>query len=313
MKNFNQPLPAVQTFIEQHMDARISNLTPIERGAWSSAYVFHASEQDYVVRFSPHDEDLKKDQFATRFASAQLPIPQITQLGEAFGGYYAISEKAEGIMIDDLDQAQMRLTVPAVLALLDALRTVDLSATSGFGGWNDRGQGSHASWRDYLLELPHNNANSRLHGWRDKLAASSLGTADFDTIYQHLASLVTVCPEDRHLIHADLLHYNLLIQDHQVSAVIDWGCAKYGDYLYELAWFTFWAPWHTSMRGIDCRQLAAQHYAEIGLNVPHFAERLQCCELHIALDSIAYCVFVEQWETAEQITQQALAIVHHAG
>ena len=132
----------------------------------------------------------------------------------------------------------------------------------------------------------------------------------FDDLHQHLASQVQVCPEERYLIHADLLHYNLLIRDHQVSAVIDWGCAKYGDFLYDLAWFTFWSPWHKSMRSVDFEELAVQHYADIGLVVPNLTERLQCCELHIALDGIAYCAFNEHWEFVEKIAQQALNIVN---
>ena len=39
---------------------------------------------------------------AVRFASADLPIPPILDLGEAYGGWYAVSERARGRFLDDL-------------------------------------------------------------------------------------------------------------------------------------------------------------------------------------------------------------------
>ena len=53
--------------------------------------------------------------------------------------------------------------------------------------------------------------------------------------------------QERHLIHSDLLNYNVLVADGRISAVIDWGCAMYGDFLYDLAWFEFWAPWYAGL------------------------------------------------------------------
>jgi hygromycin-B 4-O-kinase len=64
----------------------------------------------------------------------------------------------------------------------------------------------------------------------------------FDAAVARLKDMVASCPEERHLIHSDLLHYNVLVAGDQISAVFDWGCALYGDLLYDVAWLTFWAP-----------------------------------------------------------------------
>jgi hygromycin-B 4-O-kinase len=304
MEKLNLSKQKIQELISTIAGHKPSDLSPIDQGEWSSAYSYRSGEDEFIIRFSHLDEDFRKDQFAYSFVSPKLPIPRIVKIGEAFGGYYAISEKAVGVAIDTLDPTGMKQVVPSVIALLDALRTADISYTRGFGGWDIHGNAPCASWKESLLDIANDHPDGRIHGWREKLASSSLGIDQFNHLFQQFSSLVGKCPEDRHLIHADLLHYNLLVADSRISAVIDWGCSRYGDFLYELAWFTFWSPWFSSMQGIDFQKLARQHYIKIGLDVPHFDERIKAYELHIGLDSIAYLSFIGNWEQAEKVTAQ---------
>ena len=76
----------------------------------------------------------------------------------------------------------------------------------------------------------------------------------FDEALTRLDALIPDDAEERHLIHSDLLNFNVLVADGRISAVIDWGCGMYGDFLYDLAWFEFWSPWYAAWRGIDFRQ-----------------------------------------------------------
>ncbi len=115
---------------------------------------------------------------------------------------------------------------------------------------------------------------------------------------------------ERHLIHSDLLNYNVLVADGRISAVIDWGCAMYGDFLYDLAWFEFWAPWYAAWRGIDFRREAARHYASIGLDVPRFEERLTGCQIHIGLAAQAYNAFKERWDALEETARRTLEVAN---
>jgi thiamine kinase-like enzyme len=41
-----------------------------------------------------------------------------------------------------------------------------------------------------------------------------------------------------HLVHSDLLHYNVLVAADRVTAVLDWGSSLYGDFLFDLAWLS---------------------------------------------------------------------------
>lgn len=297
----------VEAFLMETTGAAVSDLAPIALGEWSTVYSFKKKRKAFVIRFSEYREDFAKDRIAYSYNSPGLPVPQVIQLGETFGGYFAISEKLPGIAIDFLDLAEMRRVIPAVFDLLDALRMADISSSEGYGFWSEDRRGAHASWKQALLDIANDTPAKRIHGWKNKLSAS-VGLEAFSHLQQKLASLTDSCPDDRHLIHSDLLHYNLLIANNEISAVLDWGNSLYGDFLYELAWFTFWSSWYPAMAGIDFRKLALAHYSEIGLDVQDFEERLACYELHIGMDSIAYCSFIEKWSQVEKVTAQTLEV-----
>lgn len=231
-------------------------------------------------------------------ASRRQPflIPRVTQIGQAFGGHYALSDRYFGEFLEGGSESQMRRKLPSLFATLDALRESDTEATRGFGAWRADGSGTHATWRAALLDVVADRPGDRIHGWRRKLANTPgaedrlmAGFALLERESQH-------CPEVRHVIHSDLIHKNVLLQDDRISAVFDWGCAMYGDFLYDLAWLCFWSPWHPELRHIDLYALARSHYAEIGLEVPDFELRMGCCELHIGLTAQAYNAFTDRWD-----------------
>ena len=287
---------------------RTAQITAIRPGEWSIPYSVRTADADLVARFSAYDEDFEKDEYAARYSSNALPIPSIIEWGPAPGGFYAIARRVKGDHIDGLDEARMRRVLPSLFAALDAMRAVDLSSASGFGGWRADGRTSHASWREWLLRFVEEPATRGAPGWRDLLRDRPTEARSFEEGYERLVQLAEPCPEVRHLFHDDLINRNVLVEGDHITAVLDWGSSKYGDFLYDIANLVFYTPWFPQWHSIDFAAEALAHYGNIGLAVPRFAERLKCYTLRIALDGIAYSAFRNRWGEVELRARRALEI-----
>jgi hygromycin-B 4-O-kinase len=213
-----------------------------------------------------------------------LPVPRVLDWGRAAEGYYALSERMTGEHIDGLGEARIRSVLPGLFAALDAMRAIDLSMWSGFGGWRANGRTTHVTWRQALLAVAHGPATRGAPNRRELLEASPIGTGPFEVGFERMRELVESCPEERHLVHDDLINRNVLVDGDRLSAVLDWGSSIYGDFVYDLAKLVFYRPWYAKWRRIDFAGEARAHYADIGLDVPNFAERLACYTLRIGLE-----------------------------
>ena len=110
-------LSGARGFLIGHLGDDVTDVELVGEGEWSRCFGFAHRGSEHVVRFGRHVEDFRRDQWASRFASADLPIPQVTEIGEAFGACYAISARAHGTPLEQLDPPAWGATVPAVLTI----------------------------------------------------------------------------------------------------------------------------------------------------------------------------------------------------
>ena len=106
------PPTAATDFLAHHYGARASTAAEIGRGEWAIAYAFTLDGQPCVARFAAQADDFEKDRIAAAHAAPALPIPRILEIGEAPGGFVAISERAYGEHLDTLDG--VRFTVESL-------------------------------------------------------------------------------------------------------------------------------------------------------------------------------------------------------
>lgn len=278
------------------------SLTPLAGGEWSQAYGFRDGDRKLVVRAGAYVEDFEKDLFAMRFASAALPVPRVLEIAELpGGGHYAVSERVPaGAWLEDLHGPALHEALPAVGRMLAAIREADVSGTTGVGTWDATGNAPHARWGEALLEVGDDPAD-RLPGWRDRLETSPTGAGPYDRAFAALERLAPEAPDERCLIHADLLHRNVVMDGPDVTGVFDWGCGMYGDGAYDLAWLYFWGPWHPGWAEIDV--------LELGRGIPGLERRIVTCGLHIGLANMAYQAFTEGWEDLDSTARRTLELL----
>ena len=96
-------LPEARDFLVEHVGADVSEVEYVGEGAWSRCFGYALGGNEYVVRFGRHVEDFERDRWASRFASRGLRVPQVVEIGEAFGAWYAISTRAHGAPLEQLD------------------------------------------------------------------------------------------------------------------------------------------------------------------------------------------------------------------
>ena len=138
-----------RAFLASYLDTEPSEVALIGEGAWSRCFSFRRGDDELAIRFGNYLDDFRKDQLASAYAAPDLPIPQVLDVGQAFDGYYAISTRAHGVPLESLSSTQWLAVVPSVVSALEAMRTTDLSSTSGF-----RRLGSGRSGAPRQLERP---------------------------------------------------------------------------------------------------------------------------------------------------------------
>lgn len=300
--------PQAQAFLVAHFDPTVADVEHIGEGAWSRCFGFRRGDENLVVRFGNYVDDFENDRRASVYAAPDLPVPRVLAIGQAFGGHYAISTRVYGHPLDHLNTGDWLATIPSTVAMLEALRLSDVSGTTGWGGWGGDGHALHASWSGHLLAVNVDTPKRRNHGWRQKLAQSRADEETFNWGYALLQQIVDDSIP-RRLYHADLMNRNVLVQDHKISGVFDWGCGCYGDHLYDLAWFEFWAPWYPEKDITALRTALEEHWRAIGYEPRNKIARLQACYLHIGLDHLAYNAWLEDWETLAATARQMNELV----
>jgi aminoglycoside phosphotransferase (APT) family kinase protein len=270
------------------------DLEALSGGSWSSAWAYRAGGEELVIRFGPQLSWYEADRMAMAFAGPDLPVPQVRKVGTTPSGRaYAISVRHHGRFLEDTPVEQADALAPTLTRLLVALYRVPSSPDTPVV-WH-QGAESAASWREFLLDGLVDNPGNLVHGWSAALAAdrelATLSTA----VTKRVRTLVDACPERRNLVHGDLLHGNVLVSPdaRRVEAVLSWKCSVRGDFLFDAAWCSFWAPWHPGIAAADPLSglLQAPDVRAEPDALQDAAARHHCYELHIGFTHLGWNVW----------------------
>jgi hygromycin-B 4-O-kinase len=262
------------------VDFAPTDVEAVGAGAWSTCFGFVDGARDLVVRFGRHVGDFEKDAFAHRWSTSTLPVPRVLAIERYGDEWLSVSERCPGTPLEGVESDQWSALIPAVANLLSGLRDAGIpsAASGGWGGWDGSGVAPDPSWLAHLSAWHGADDTRRTADWYESLGQ---GRDAFDAGRQRLLAL-DVAGVPRALIHADLINRNVHVVDDRITGVFDWGCGRYGDPWYDLAWFEFWAPFHPNL---DVGRLLDEMRRRTS-DVP--GDRRIACLAHIGLDHIVY-------------------------
>lgn len=288
-------------FLHASFDKRIGQLTIIPSGEISQAFSFRTQKGEFILRVNWRDQGFAKDDFAYKhFHRVRVPIPQI-YLHTKFNDHLVatVAEKIPGKILDDLSTTKVLKLLPQLLETLDAIHQIDISAYPGFGPWDEHGNANYGSWPEYLYKLPYHFQYVANHLQGQEL----IKKATIEMALERYTALLHYCPNIHHLIHGDFGFNNVLSDGEQITGVLDWELGRYGDWLFDDAWLTFWGT------EINYAQILQRHYDQKKIKVPHFRQRLLCYMLHVGLESLHFFSESQQGDKYDWTEKRLLSIL----
>jgi len=275
-----RPVEDVVAFLASHHGAPVTDVELLSGGSWSAAYGYRVGDRELVLRLGRVADWFGVDRDAMAYSREGLPVPAVLDIGDAFGGVYAISERHRGRFLESVRVDEADVAGPTLMTLLDALRSVP-----------DDGR-RNAAWRAWLVASLRDDPGQTVSGWRATLAADPTLDRLYRACESRIHELLDACPERRDLVHGDLLHGNVLIAPDasRVDAVFSWKCSVRGDFLFDVALCTFWgAIAHPGIGATDPfgRTLATAPAGDLA----DAALRHHCYELHIGTSHLGWYVW----------------------
>lgn len=294
----------VLIFLNDIYPNQISNLEFISGGEGSQAFSFSADNEEYVIRVNRHSSDgFKKDEYAfLHFSSRGIPIPEISKIGQMNNGYYfCISKKIDAKLMKEFPQEEIYQMLPNMFNTLDLIHSLDVQNTVGYGKWKANAGAKSTTWKEFLLEV---DMYAVGRDGRPNLFETSFLEKDvWENIHARFLELLQYCPEEKYLAHGDFGFDNLFIKDGKVAGVIDWEHSLYGDFLYDIAWLSFWS------NGIDYETEYQKYIASINKDVPNLRERILCYKLCCGLGSLSFYAYSGQKDKYERSKEKLLELL----
>lgn len=271
------------------------DLRSITDGELSQAFSFRSDNNDYIIRVNTSLDGFMKDEFAYKnFSTKDIPIPKILEIGKITNElFYCFSEKAKGISLKHMSSKEIFETLPSIQKTLHAIHKSKIPDKSRFGGWNQKGIGEFNTWKEDMLTF-----DSDFLNWNE----INQNTFMEESLYKYLTSkikdLIAKCPEERFLVHGDYGFDNVLVEDNNITAIIDWNCSRYGDFLYDIGYMHFWSE------VINYKEVFYKIYEEHNIEIEHYDERILCYCLRVALIALGFFSKSNQKDSYEWVKER---------
>jgi aminoglycoside phosphotransferase (APT) family kinase protein len=288
MPESSPSIERVHDFLERVHGPVVRDVQPLAGGYWSAAYAYRLEDRELVLRLGTVREGFEMDREAMAFDRPDLPVPEVLDIGDAFGAAYAISVRHHGRFLETARPDEAAVAGTALDRTLRALRAAPATPTAS-ARWYPS-DAAPLTWHGWLRAGLVDDPAQRVSGWRAVLAADAALDRLFRACEARIDELADACPERRDLVHGDLLNRNVLIADDasRITAVYSWKCSVRGDFLFDVAWCTFWSPWHPGIAALDLWDRTMRSPSLSSSDVEDAAARHHCYELQIGANHLGW-------------------------
>lgn len=247
-----------------------TSISRMTEGEDSEAFLVKSPTSHFVLRINRAIEGFLKDKLAyERFGRDTLPIPRIIKAGQYNEYAYCLSELAPGFVVQEANN----LTLLRISADVDRIHRIIAESDcigSGFGPLDSIGNAQFETWKEYLLSILPDDQ------WAESRPDASVMRAARDAFLH----LLPKCPERRQLVHGDFGANNLLTNGNEITAVIDWSDALYGDPMYDVAIAYVWS-FH-----LECMRVQREFWEAMYCTEENYRDRILSYQIAILIREI---------------------------
>lgn len=284
-KTTNISEAAAAAIAAQWVAGDISSVERVAEGKIASTFDCEANNEHFIVQFNQPNmaTSYRKERFfATRFQEAGIPVREVVGNGEFAGSMYTVAKRVEGSALSNLTPELFEEALPSVFTVLRALDSIDIGDTSGFGWYDKNGVGNHDAWLGHLSQIQNEEPGMYYGHWYRLFDATFLERDRFDRYFSKMVALAADLDFPRRLVHGGFGYNNLLVNNREVSVVLDWQDSLFGDHLKDIAYMDYWPS------GFDLPRLYEMHCKDHGAHHVSFYRRIAVCKLYQGLDSMRY-------------------------
>lgn len=296
----NLAMNEIENVLLNHLGSGASEITPLSGGNLSTVFSFILEGKGYVVKFSDLEGAYESERYISNLLSGQgIPFPRCLALGRTSQLTYLIMERMGGRNLSDCTAEEQTRQLPEIIDILTRMADADIGATKGYGWIGSDGNGSHSTWKDFVIDVhAEDQTGTFWENWYELFRTSCLERDVYEEIYNRLMTYISYNESNRSFIHGDFHQWNILSDGSRITGIIDGNC-MYGDSLVDLAILDR----HLPSSGVIT---AFQSYQEkAGISIPNFKERLIGAYYFKGLDGLRFYAKMG-WKDAYQGTRHFL-------
>ncbi len=229
------PNDKINAFIKSRYGSEVE-VTKINSGEYSQAMILKMDKKELILRFnSNNDLGFQKDKIIFD-KYPNIKSPKILEVGKFEEDiFYALSQKLEGTSLRSMSSKQNSLLLQSLFENMNMIHSSEV-LEEGWGNWDLTLKGQFRDWEermDYYIEKDN---------WVDlSNKCTFLDLNIFEDLYKKYKSLVQYIPSKRYFLHGDFGRSNVFGNSTEITGVIDWSEAMYGDFLWDVCWIDFWS------------------------------------------------------------------------